>query len=99
RKRGVVNLHLHWVPGHCDFEPNDRADEEAKKAAQGLSSDAKSLPQFLRKKLPASVSALRQNFNNHLLKRWKRHWKSSPRFKLHSSIDNSAPSKKFMRLT
>ncbi|KIM89491.1 hypothetical protein PILCRDRAFT_51331, partial [Piloderma croceum F 1598] len=82
-----------------DFEPNDRADKEAKKAAQGLSSDAKSLPQFLHKKLPASVSALRQNFNNHLLKRWKRRWKSSPCFKLHRSIDNSAPSKKFMRLT
>jgi hypothetical protein len=47
RKRGVVDLQIHWVPGHLDFEPNECADEEAKKAALGDSSDAKSLPAFL----------------------------------------------------
>jgi len=34
--KGVIDLHIHWVPGHCDFPPNERADEEAKKAAQGF---------------------------------------------------------------
>jgi ribonuclease HI len=34
RKRGVIDLQIHWVPGHMDFEPNERADVEAKAAAQ-----------------------------------------------------------------
>lgn len=47
RIRDVIDLQLHWVPAHADFEPNERADEEAKRAAQGLSSDAKLLPKML----------------------------------------------------
>jgi ribonuclease HI len=66
RTKGVFDLQLHWVPGHCDFEPNEMADEEAKKAAQGSSSDAKLLPSFLRKHIPLSVSALRQGNINKL---------------------------------
>ena len=47
--RGVVDLQIHWVPGHSEFALNEKADEEAKKVAQGNSSDNKSLPKFLRK--------------------------------------------------
>ena len=77
--RGVINLQIHWVPGHCDFAPNERADEEAKLAAQGSSSDSRFLPPLLRKKLPLSVSALRQENSVKLKKRWSRQWKSSER--------------------
>ena len=98
RKRGVIDLQIHWVPGHCNFEPNERADKEAKKAAQGDSSDAKSLPALLRKRLPLSVSALCQSHNAKLTKRWERRWKLSPRQATHKSIDNSAPSKKYLWL-
>jgi ribonuclease HI len=42
RKRGVLDLQLHsGVLGHCDYARNEKADEEAKRAAQGLTSDAK----------------------------------------------------------
>ena len=98
RTRNVVDLQVQWVPGHCDFEPNERADEEAKKAAQGDSSDAKFLPPLLRKRLPLSVSALRQDNLAKLKKRWERRWKNSERESLLRSIDNSAPSKKYLRL-
>jgi hypothetical protein len=86
------------VPGHSGYERNEKADEEAKKAAQGLSSEAKSLPLFLRKRLPASVSALRQNFLTSILKTWKYRWKNSPRYAPLRLIDKSAPSKKLLRL-
>ena len=99
RKRGVIDLQIHWVPGHCDFEPNERADEEAKKAAKGDSSDAKLLPPLLRKCLPLSISALRQGNSAKLTKRWERRWKSSTRESLLKGIDNTAPSKKYLRLT
>jgi len=99
RTKGVIDLRLIWVPGHHDFTPNEKADEEAKKAAKGDSSDAKLLPSFLRKSLPLSISAIRQEYTAQLGKRWTRRWKTSPRAKTLRSIDNSAPSKKFLRLT
>lgn len=94
----VINLQMHWVPGHSGYEHNKRADEEAKKVAQGLSSKAKLLPPFLHKHLPASVSALQQSFMTSLLKTWKHQWKSSPCYAPLHSIDKSAPSKKFLGL-
>jgi ribonuclease HI len=98
RKKGVIDLQLHWVPGHCDYARNEKADEEAKKAAKGLSSEAKLLPPFMRKGLPASISALRQSFSSGLHKDWKNRWKKSPRFALHRQLDKKAPSKNFLKL-
>ena len=86
------------MPGHCDFGPNKRADEEAKQATQGSSSDARFLPRMLRKKLPLSVSALHQENNEKLKKKWQRRWKNSKRENLLRTIDNSTLSKKYLRL-
>ena len=99
RTRHVIDLQLHWVSAHSDFEPNERADKEAKRAAQGASSDAKLLPRILRKTLPASVPMLRQAHDNRLLRQWKRRWKSSPWHRITHRFDDSAPSKNFPRLT
>jgi ribonuclease HI len=60
RKCGIIDLQVHWVPGHCGFKPNEKADEEAKKAAEGNSSNAKLLPPLLCKYLPLSSSAFHQ---------------------------------------
>jgi ribonuclease HI len=97
RTHNVINLQLHWIPSHSDFEPNERADEEAKLASQGKSSDAKLLPKILRKPLPVSMSAARQSSDKLLLKRWKRRWKSSPRYDAMRRIDDSLPSNKFLQ--
>ncbi|KAF5378885.1 hypothetical protein D9615_006982 [Tricholomella constricta] len=45
RTRKVINLQIHWTPGHVDFGPNERADELAKIAATGTSSPAPDLHQ------------------------------------------------------
>ena len=58
KPKGIVDLQIHWVAGHVGFAPNTKADEEAKKAAQGDSSNTKFLPKSLRKFLPLSISAL-----------------------------------------
>ena len=97
RIRNVINLQLHWIPLHSDFEPNEKADEEAKLASQGRSSDAKLLPKILRKPLPASVPAIRQSSDKLLLRHWKHRWKTSPRYDSMRKIDNSLPSKKFLQ--
>ena len=98
RPKGVVDLQVHWVPGHIDFAPNEKTDQEAKKAVQGDSSEAKYLPKLLRKPLPLSVSALHQGNITKIKKRWKRRWQSSLREDILKSIDNSAPSKKYLHL-
>jgi hypothetical protein len=96
RSKGIVDLQIHWVPSHSDFAPNEKADEEAKKAAQGDSSDAKSLPKFLRKHLLLSVSVLHQEHFGKIKKRWEH--KSSPRENHLRTTNNSAPSKMYIRL-
>ena len=96
--KGVIDLQIHWVPGHIDFAPNEKADKEAKKAAQGDSSEAKYLPKFLHKPLPLSVSALRQSNISKIKKRWERRWKSSLREDVLKDIDNTTPSKKYLCL-
>ena len=96
--RGIVDLQIHWVPGHKDFAPNKRADEEAKSAAQGHSSNTKCLLPLLQKCLPLSISALQQSHSDMLKSRWRCRWKSSERENLLRTIDNSAPSKKYLRL-
>jgi hypothetical protein len=71
QKKTVINLGLIWVPGHYDFSPNKPADNKAKKALQGDSSKAQLLPPILCKSLPASISALCQDFLSKLQKQWK----------------------------
>ena len=92
--KGVMDLHLIWVPGHHNFAPNECTDKELKKATQGDSSDPKHLPLYLRKGLPHSITVLRQDFSARLSKHWSRHWKTSPHTKDLHSIDNSPPLKK-----
>ena len=98
KTKGIDDLQLHWVPGHCDFGPNTIANKEAKQAAQGSSSKARFLLRLLRKKLLLSVSTLHQENNEKLKKRRQRHWKNSERENLLRTINNSAPSKKSLCL-
>lgn len=99
RKKGVFELDLQWVPGHMGFAPNEKADEEAKTAAQGRSSETRTLPVTLRHgPLPASVSALRQEHRAHLTRVWTKRWKKSPRYQRLHTLDRTTPSKKYIRL-
>src|SRR6202040_3108317 len=66
--------------------------------AKGDSSEAKLLPSILRKRLPLSISALRQGNVAKLSKHWMRRWMSLPRESLLKTIDNTAPSKKYLRI-
>ena len=93
-----VDLQVHWVPGHSDFAPNEKADDEVKKVAHGDLSDAKSLLKFLHKHLPLSISVLCQDHFSKLKKCWERRWQDSPRANLFEFIDNSSPSKKYIGL-
>ena len=52
RMNGVVDLQIHWVPGHKDFALDKEVDSHAKRVAKGDSSPGSSLPKSLRKPFP-----------------------------------------------
>ena len=88
-----------WVPGHEDIDGNEKADEEAKQAAEVGSSPRRKLPTLLRRKdLPISISATRQALKGNIKKQWKTEWKVSPRHALSSNVDYSLPSDNFMHI-
>ena len=98
KSKGIIDLQIHWVPGHLDFALNDKADKLAKDAATGSSSPPKDLPALLRKPLPASLSALLQESKSKIQQRWACHWKTSPHCRYMSGIDKSVLLKKWMKL-
>ena len=90
---------IRWVPGHVDIRGNERSDEEAKRAARGITSEVDKLPRAMRGRLPSSRSAVRQAFNEDLKKRWKKSLEASPGWPKIRRIDPTAPSQNFRRIT
>ena len=88
-----------WTPGHEDIEGNEQADEAAKEAASGQTSNAKRLPVFLRgKNLPVSVSATRQLLKKRMKNRWQTEISSSPRYANIKKIDPTLPLNDFLHI-
>jgi ribonuclease HI len=88
-----------WTPGHEDIEGNERADKEAKLAAETGSNAKKHQPAWLRgRALPISISATRQALKSDAKKRWKTEWSESPRHQNSANIDCSLPSDNFLHI-
>jgi hypothetical protein len=88
-----------WVAAHEGVAGNERVDEEAKRAAQGESSPPEDLPPILRKRLPVSATAVKQEFGEKLKTRWMDMWKTSPRYARFQHIDANFPFKKFRKIS
>ena len=65
--------------GHKGIPGNERADEEAKWAAQGNSSRQQQLPTICRQKLLASQSATHQSHRKAVYTKDRKWFKKSPR--------------------
>jgi hypothetical protein len=57
-----VQLTIRWISGHSKVKGNEEADRIAKNAAKGRSSARIDLPHILRRPLPTSAIALKQDF-------------------------------------
>ncbi|KDR73222.1 hypothetical protein GALMADRAFT_48719, partial [Galerina marginata CBS 339.88] len=86
-----IRIIIAWTPGHIDIEGNEEADKEAKKAAQEGSSERMELPAPLRKTMPYSRSALRQDHMKRLKKDAKKIWTTSPRCARMEQFDKTLP--------
>jgi ribonuclease HI len=77
--RAVVTIR--WAPGHIGIVGNERADEEAKRAAQREDSTSQmAIPKIFRGDLPWSRSAVRQEYHTELRAAAKQTWEESPRY-------------------
>ena len=70
RRGSKYTLTICWMVGHEGIAGNELADQEAKKAAEGLSSNKNTLPCYLRKPLLINRSAIKQVYNANLKKLW-----------------------------
>jgi ribonuclease HI len=90
-------LTLRWTAGHVGIPGNEIADKEARKAAEGLSSDKPLLPVYLKRPLTINPSAASKSRNTKINQNWKRVWRDSKRGKAVTKIDKNTPSAHFLR--
>ena len=81
KKHKRARVTIHWTPGHSDVAGNEKADEQAKRAAKGETSPLEQLPACLPKSLPISKAAVRRSFKKKLTAAAGECWKASPRYR------------------
>jgi len=97
KRKTKYALTLRWMAGHKGIEGNKAVDWEAKKAAEGFTSDPLLLPSYLRKPLLTNPSAVKRAHSDRLKFKWTTTWCKSKRgCKMHQT-DNSTPSHKFLK--
>ena len=97
--RNAYKLTLHWTAGHEGLEGNELADKEAKRAAEGLTTDKPLLPPYLRKPLLINPAAVKRLHNDILMSKWTKTWRESDRGRRYTRLEESTPSKKLLNLS
>ena len=97
KKKTNYALTIRWTAGHEGIEGNEIADREAKKAAEGHTSDTKLLPPYLRETLLTNPSAVKRAYNDHLKNSWVNAWRQMERGSKIQKFDSSTPSNRFLK--
>ena len=90
-------LTIKWISSHSQVKGNEEVDKLAKEAAAGCSSARANLPHILRRTLPTSASALKQDFKSSLKTRWEMPWNASPRKPRILQFGDSFPYSTFLK--
>ncbi|KAJ7932019.1 hypothetical protein B0H13DRAFT_2308170 [Mycena leptocephala] len=99
RQHPDAHITVRWSPGHVGVTGNERADGEAKKAAQEqVSSSPHNIPHRIRGDLPWSRSAVQQSLNANRKAVVERQWKASPRYARTMRYDQKLPAGSYIAL-
>ena len=93
------SLGVRWISSHSKVRGNEKADELAKEAASGTSSEAERLPHLVTAPLPLSTSAAKQAYHSKLKERWKDSWTESERGDRFKEIDEKFPFNSYRKRT
>jgi ribonuclease HI len=95
----ACNLGIHWISSHSKVKGNEKVDELAKEAANGLASARTRLPHIFKAPLPVSASATKQAYHEKLKKKWEGIWETSDRSRKLDEIDDNFPFHRFRKRT
>jgi len=90
---------IRWIPGHEGIYENERADEQAKRVAEGDSSLAHLLPRSCRGHIPIRSSVACQGHLRKIKTKATEIFAASPRYSWMKQIDTSMPSLRFRKDT
>ena len=96
KKKSKYALTLRWTAGHEGIEGNKIVDREAKRAAEGRTSDHSLLPPSLKKPLLTNPSAVKRAHNDTLQNECTNPWRQSERGRKMLKSDSTTPSRKFL---
>lgn len=95
-----TKIKISWISAHDRVEGNEKADEAAKEAVQGNSTQDKHLPPFFcNKTLPYSASAIKQMLNKEIKANWSKSWEASPCHQQLKKYDKHLLHSKFIQNT
>jgi hypothetical protein len=98
-RRPGTRIVMRWVPGHEGVEGNERADEKAKRAARGESSEDRLIPIECSGNMPKSKAGKLQRFKKSIWEEAKATFARSPRARIAHKIDRTMPSTAYAELS
>jgi len=91
-------LTIMWISGHSEVMGNEKADELAKQATEHRSSRLATLPPDIRRGIPVSISAAKEELHKQLLRDWEEQWNNLPRRERFIELEDNVPFQRYRKL-